>query len=151
MARAAEPPELPPIVARPSGSLVSFTLYGFSTIGNISDSTNSAYLPDIVSYKPDYPQGDITACYPRLPAWAITAGHASGVLREGHAGNQNGHELKCTHLCILPHGAAGACGRVDGIAWPEPPEATREGALRRFTLELIVDMAPRPPYNQANS
>src|ERR1700682_2164082 len=50
MIKAHEPPELPPIVARPSGSLVSFTLYCFSTRGSTSFSTNSAYRPDIVSY-----------------------------------------------------------------------------------------------------
>src|SRR6266566_2257758 len=50
MAMAAEPPELQPIVARPSRSLVSLTLYRFSTSGSTSFSTNSAYRPDIVSY-----------------------------------------------------------------------------------------------------
>ena len=50
MAIAAEPPELPPMVARPSGSLVSFTLHCFSTRGSTSVSTNSAYRPDMVSY-----------------------------------------------------------------------------------------------------
>ena len=50
MISAHEPPELPPIVARPSGSLVSFTLHSFSTSGSTSVSTNSAYLPDMVSY-----------------------------------------------------------------------------------------------------
>ena len=38
------------MVARPSGSLVSFTLYCFSTSGSTSFSTNSAYRPDMVSY-----------------------------------------------------------------------------------------------------
>ena len=38
------------MVARPSGSLVSFTLYCFSTRGSTSFSTNSAYRPDMVSY-----------------------------------------------------------------------------------------------------
>jgi len=50
MIKAHEPPELPPIVARPSGSLVNFTLYCFSTKGSTSCSTNSAYRPDMVSY-----------------------------------------------------------------------------------------------------
>src|SRR3954469_22638224 len=45
-----DPPELQPMVARPSGSFVSFTLHLASTIGNTSVSTNSAYLPLIVSY-----------------------------------------------------------------------------------------------------
>jgi hypothetical protein len=47
---AADPPELQPIVARDSGSLLSFTLYCVSTSGSTSFSTNSAYKPDIVSY-----------------------------------------------------------------------------------------------------
>src|SRR5947199_182976 len=42
--------ELVPMVARPSGSLVSLTLASFSTRGSTSFSTNSAYRPDIVSY-----------------------------------------------------------------------------------------------------
>ena len=42
MMNAATPPELPPIVARPSGSFVSFTLHCFSTSGSTSVSTNSA-------------------------------------------------------------------------------------------------------------
>ena len=45
-----DPPELQPIVARPSGSFVSLTLHSFSTSGSTSVSTNSAYRPDIVSY-----------------------------------------------------------------------------------------------------
>ena len=50
MMSAHEPPELPPIVARASGSLVKFTLHLLSTSGNTSCSTNSAYFPDMVSY-----------------------------------------------------------------------------------------------------
>ena len=38
MMSAAEPPELLPIAARPSGSLVSFTLQFFSTRGSTSSS-----------------------------------------------------------------------------------------------------------------
>jgi hypothetical protein len=38
MISAAEPPELDPIAARPSGSLVSFTLQFFSTRGSTSSS-----------------------------------------------------------------------------------------------------------------
>src|SRR6185437_4842928 len=45
-----EPPELPPIVARPAGSLVSFTPHFLSTSGNTSFSINSAYTPLMVSY-----------------------------------------------------------------------------------------------------
>jgi hypothetical protein len=42
MMSAAEPPELLPVTARPSGSLVSFTLQFLSTRGNTSVSMYSA-------------------------------------------------------------------------------------------------------------
>ena len=45
MISAHDAPELHPIVARPSGSFVSFTLHFFSTSGSTSVSTNSAYRP----------------------------------------------------------------------------------------------------------
>ena len=51
MLSAQEPPELPPIVARPSGSLGQLhVVSGFSTSGTHFGLDDSAYRPDMVSY-----------------------------------------------------------------------------------------------------
>src|SRR5579862_3632174 len=48
--KAHEPPELPPIVARPSGLDVNFTLHSFAARGSTSVSMKLANLSETVSY-----------------------------------------------------------------------------------------------------
>ena len=60
-------PELLPIAARPSGSLVSFTSQLFSTRGSTSVSMYSANTPDIVSYS--LPRWFPWASPPPLAIW----------------------------------------------------------------------------------
>src|SRR4051794_37917583 len=50
MVNAAAPPELPPMVARPSGPVVNLTPASRAARGSTSVSTKSAYTPDTVSY-----------------------------------------------------------------------------------------------------
>src|SRR5262245_37555017 len=89
MLSAAAAPELQPIVARESGLRVSFTPYCFSTSGNTSVSTNSAYLPDIVSYS----RPRSLPCASPLPLaidTATIAGTRFCAIRLSSAANSNG-------------------------------------------------------------
>ena len=62
-------PELPPIVARPSGSVVNTTPYSFVIRGSTSVSMNVAYTSDTVSYSsPRW-----LPCASPPPLWTITA------------------------------------------------------------------------------
>src|SRR5208283_3004525 len=95
MINAHEPPELPPIVARPAGSLVSFTLPFFSTRGSTSFSTNSAYRPDIVSYSK--PRSLPWASPLPLPMEiAIITGTRCAAIRLSRAANKVGSGSICT-------------------------------------------------------
>ena len=80
---------LPPMVARASGSLLSFTLYCFSTSGSTSFSTNSAYRPDMVSYSK--PRSLPWASpLPLLMETAIITGTRCWAIRVSNAVNKRG-------------------------------------------------------------
>src|ERR1700675_608399 len=146
MLKAAEPPELPPMVARPSGSLVSFTLYCFSTRGSTSFSTNSAYRPDIVSYS--RPRSLPWASpLPLLMEMAIIAGTRFWAIRLSSAANNSGSGPSAPTINDAARVRRGMVGGHDqlrgivGIRLAEgagfPCNAGIQFAVRRIHREVI--------------
>src|SRR5260370_7343778 len=118
MISAQEPPELAPIVARPSGSRVSFTLYFDSTSGSTSCSTNSAYLPDIVSYS--RPRSLPWASPPPLPMnTPIIAGRRCCAIRSS---SSVGHA--CSTPSAPPRNAPPCPAPYRFAPYPPPPRHT---------------------------